>query len=285
MPLSHRSSSVRALLSFGTCLALAVPADAGASPPGFEFPEWPVAEPGARAARPAARKSRARKAAPVAAPQAPADASAGSVASGSDEPGAAAPDAQRPDESEASRSDAPQPDASASGSVTSRADESSASGSEAPRPDATVAAEVAAPAEPVGPAPAPAIPGRDATRAGRARRVAAAQVLTGVALTAGGLVGAGVMASGLYLHRSAERELARGAAGGYPDELLAPLYTQRQRGETMLAAGAVAGALGLAVGLALLGTGARDLKAARAGRMARLRVAPTFGGVVFSGRF
>ena len=43
--------------------------------------------------------------------------------------------------------------------------------------------------------------------------------------------------------------------------------------------------IGLALGVALLVDGVRDLKAARPGRSARVRVAPTFGGLVVSGRF
>lgn len=48
---------------------------------------------------------------------------------------------------------------------------------------------------------------------------------------------------------------------------------------TMIAAGAVSGAIGLALGVAPLVDGVRDLKATRPGRSARVRVAPTFGGL------
>jgi hypothetical protein len=48
----------------------------------------------------------------------------------------------------------------------------------------------------------------------------------------------------------------------------------------------VLGAVGLVLGVALISLGARDLKAARAETLqARLRVAPTLGGLVVFGRF
>jgi hypothetical protein len=53
----------------------------------------------------------------------------------------------------------------------------------------------------------------------------------------------------------------------------------------MLAAGAVAGVIGMALGIALVGAGARDMKQARAGLTSRIRVTPALGGLVISGRF
>jgi hypothetical protein len=54
---------------------------------------------------------------------------------------------------------------------------------------------------------------------------------------------------------------------------------------TMIAAGAVAGISGALLGIALLVDGIRDRKAARDLRDARIRVAPTLGGLVLGGRF
>jgi hypothetical protein len=109
-------------------------------------------------------------------------------------------------------------------------------------------------------------------------------VLAGALLTTGGLASIGVMAGGLYLNRHTKRELERGE--GRPEQELAPLHDQKRQAETMIAAGAIAGAAGLALGIALLTIGARDLKAARREPLsARVRVAPTLGGFVLAGRF
>ena len=116
------------------------------------------------------------------------------------------------------------------------------------------------------------------------RRNGHGQLAAGAVLTTAGLASLGVMAGGLYLNRVSERELGRGE--GRPDDELAPIQDQKKRGETMIAAGAIAGAVGLALGIALLTLGARDLKAARTEKLAaRVRVAPTFGGLVVVGRF
>lgn len=120
------------------------------------------------------------------------------------------------------------------------------------------------------------------------RRNGHGQLAAGAVLTTAGLASLGVMAGGLYLNRISERELDRGE--GRPDSELEPIHAQKKRGETMIAAGAIAGAVGLALGVALLTLGARDLKAARTEKLAaRLRVAPTvaptFGGLVVVGRF
>lgn len=110
------------------------------------------------------------------------------------------------------------------------------------------------------------------------------QIIAGSVLGAIGLAGLGVMSGGLYLKNVSDRELEKGA--GRPDEDLAPLRDQEKRGETMIAAGAVAGAIGLSIGIALVTIGARDLKASRSEpNQARLRVAPTIGGIVLAGRF
>jgi hypothetical protein len=116
------------------------------------------------------------------------------------------------------------------------------------------------------------------------RRNGHGQLIAGGLLATAGLAGLGVMSGGLYLNNLSKRELARGE--GRPEEELAPLRDQQKQGETMIAAGAVLGAVGLALGIALVSLGARDLKAARTETLqARVRVAPTFGGLVVVGRF
>jgi len=116
------------------------------------------------------------------------------------------------------------------------------------------------------------------------RRNGHGEVIAGAMLTTAGIASLGVMSGGLYLNRLSERELGRGE--GRPADELAPLHAQERRAETMIAAGAIAGAAGLALGIALLTIGARDLKAARSEPLAaRLRVAPTIGGLALAGRF
>jgi hypothetical protein len=114
------------------------------------------------------------------------------------------------------------------------------------------------------------------------RRNARGELIAGSLFLAGGLAGFGVMAGGLYLSGSAQRELPK--ADGKP-EYLAPLEAQRKQGDTMIAAGAVAGALGVILGVTLVALGATDLKKARAEQLARVRVAPTFGGLTLTARF
>jgi len=110
------------------------------------------------------------------------------------------------------------------------------------------------------------------------------QIIAGSVLGVTGLAGIGVMSGGLYLSRLSDRELEKGA--GRPDEELDPLRDQKKQGETMTAVGAVTGAIGLAIGIALISLGARDLKASRSEQLqARVRVAPTLGGLVLVGRF
>ena len=116
------------------------------------------------------------------------------------------------------------------------------------------------------------------------RRTGHGQIIAGAVLTTAGLAGLGVMSGGLYFNSVSRRELAKGE--GRPEEELQPLRDQQKRGETMIAAGAVLGAVGLALGIALISIGARDLKAARTESLqARVRVAPTLGGLVLVGRF
>lgn len=151
-----------------------------------------------------------------------------------------------------------------------------------PRPKKPKPQVAAAPA----PAPAPPVPVAPARPDPdiAARRKGNGELITGALLTSGGLASLGVMAGGFYLNRVSERELDKGE--GRPEEDLAPLHDQQRRAETMIAAGAIAGAAGVALGVALLAIGARDLKAARREPLAaRVRVAPTIGGLVLAGRF
>ena len=106
-----------------------------------------------------------------------------------------------------------------------------------------------------------------------------AQMFAGAGLLGVGVVGIGVMVSGSYIQRFSAHELAGGT--GYSDGALAPLRAQHDRGETMLAAGAVTAAFGAVLGVTLLATGARDVRAARG----RVQMAPTLAGLVLSGRF
>lgn len=166
-------------------------------------------------------------------------------------------------------------------------------------PPAETTPEVAAPAPvveapPAEPSPAPVEapdieppPERptsaDLEAAARARKVARAEIISGAVFLAGGLGGVAAASAGVFIKNSAEDELAKGAA--WPEDRLAPLYDQQKQGETMLAAGAVAGAIGVAIGLALIGAGAHDLKATRTKHLGRVRVSPSFGGLVLTGRF
>lgn len=114
------------------------------------------------------------------------------------------------------------------------------------------------------------------------RRNARGELISGSIFLAGGLAGLGVMAGGLYLSAAADRELPK--AGDNPD-YLAPLEAQKKQGDTMTAAGAVAGVLGVALGVTLVALGASDFKKARAEQLARVSVAPTLGGLWLSARF
>ncbi len=151
-----------------------------------------------------------------------------------------------------------------------------------PEPTPTETPATPEPAPTAEPAPAVAV-GPDPAELEKKRRTARAEIIVGSVLTVGGLAGVGVLAGGIFVKRSADRELEKGA--GMSEEMLAPLYDQQKRGETQMAAGAISGAIGLALGLALIGMGARDLKATRGKQSARLRVAPAFGGLVVFGRF
>jgi hypothetical protein len=136
----------------------------------------------------------------------------------------------------------------------------------APEPPPPV---VSAPPEPE-PEPEPEGPSAAALEQARfAERSARGELIVGGVLGVLGLGGAAVMTVGL-LQKGAAGDLSEAAVG---------------KKDTMIAAGAVSGLFGLALGLALIVDGARDLKAARRGQTARVRVAPTFGGLVVGGRF
>jgi hypothetical protein len=249
MPSYRRGSPFGDILLFGTCLSLALPiAPAFAAPD--PLPDWGVASKPAKV-----------EPAPAAAPPPVAEAAVGASAEPDPviEPDAAEPaPVIEPD---------PQP-------AAPRRKPSKPRAKKKPKPQVVA----------VQPAPAPVVPLAPAEPDAAIRRKGNGELIAGALLASGGLASFGVMAGGLYLNRLSERELAKGE--GRPAEDLAPLHDQQRRAETMIAAGAIAGAAGLALGVALLAIGARDLKAARREPLsARLRVAPTIGGLVLAGRF
>ncbi|MEZ4450151.1 MAG: hypothetical protein R3B09_11795 [Nannocystaceae bacterium] len=132
-----------------------------------------------------------------------------------------------------------------------------------PEPPATPQVPTPEPEPPVlGPDPAPTSITTDGPDPDLvAMRNAKGLIITGAAFTGVGLGGVGVMAAGL-------------ADKGNND-----------RRETMIAAGAVTGLLGLSMGLAMLGQGLVDRAALRKRQSARLRAAPTLTGVMLFGRF
>ncbi|MBA3548983.1 MAG: hypothetical protein H0T76_21075 [Nannocystis sp.] len=254
----RRGSPLGEILLFGTCLSLVLPVGpALAEPAGL--PDWGVASKKPPPAAPAPEATPTPPPAPTPAPAPEA---------------AAAPNAEpdivlEPDAEPA----APQ------SSQAGRRPKSTKSKSK-PKPRVQVAAAPTVPAVQPQPAPTPTAVGhKDA-----AHRNGHGEVLAGALLTTAGLASIGVMSGGLYLNRHSKRELERGE--GRPEQELAPLHDQKRQAETMIAAGAIAGAAGLALGIALLTIGARDLKAARREPLsARVRVAPTLGGFVLAGRF
>lgn len=135
-------------------------------------------------------------------------------------------------------------------------------------------APVAAPPEPE-PAPAPApvaegpapAPGVD-VGAKELARAARGELIVGGVLLGLGVGGIGMIGAGAAI---------KGKADASDDDV--------KTGTTLLGAGAIVGVIGTVMGLALLGEGVKDRKAARAGQTARVRVGPTLGGLVLSGRF
>ncbi len=128
----------------------------------------------------------------------------------------------------------------------------------------------------------------------RGLRIAKGEVISGAVLAGLGLSGVAMMGSGIYLRRSADRELeAAGVSelGELSPELRRPFERQYDQASTLTAGGAVLGAVGTALGVTLIAAGVRDLKRAgwRSERRASLRGAPTAGrggaGFVVGGRF
>lgn len=122
------------------------------------------------------------------------------------------------------------------------------------------------------------------------RKVALGEVISGSVLTAIGLSGLGVMSGGLYLDASADAELERAGVqdiNALPPNLQPAVRAQVDRASTMIAVGSIVGAAGTALGVTLVTIGARDVKklGGLGRKRASLRAAPTFGGIVVSGRF
>lgn len=144
-----------------------------------------------------------------------------------------------------------------------------------PTPEPVVAPppEPAAPPEPpppvvtTPPEPAPAAPSpRELEQHKQAERRARGEVITGGVLMGVGVAGLGAMTAGVLAKANAKAD-------------------KLDRANTIVAAGAIAGISGLVLGVALLVDGLRDRKATRSASTARVRVAPTLGGLVLSGRF
>ena len=246
MPSLRRGSPLGDILLLGTCLSLALPiAPASADP--AALPDWGVAS---------------KKAAPTTSEPAPA-------------PPAPSPPAPAPAAKPAAE---PEPDPVLEPDVETpprRAPRPAKPKAKQPKPKA--------PAPPL-PAPAPSVPIDPRADSHAAWRKINGELVSGALLASGGLASFGVMAGGLYLNRVSTRELERGE--GRPEQELAPLHAQQRRAETMISAGAIAGTAGLALGVALLAIGGRDLKAMRSEPLtARVRIAPTIGGLVLAGRF
>lgn len=109
------------------------------------------------------------------------------------------------------------------------------------------------------------------------------QLGAGVSLLGIGLAGVGILGGGLYLQRAYDREQARLDARPDIDPTtldLEPLEAQARRAKTMIGAGTIMTAAGLALGTALTITGTRALQ-----RHRKLTVAPTLGGVILHTRF
>lgn len=256
MPPARRGSPLGDILLFGTCVSLILPIAPALADPAA-LPDWGVASKPKPEPEPPPAPSVSPPAASEPAAPAPAIEADPEIEMEAD-PEPAAP---------SSRSSRP-----AKAKPKSRSKSKARKGAEAANAQAELLAQQAR-------AEARRQEARDA-----ARRRGHGEVITGALLTTGGLAGTGVMAGGLFLNRLSDRELDKGA--GRPDQDLAPLYDQKRQAETMIAAGAIAGAAGLALGVALLVIGARDLKAARSEPLAaRVRIAPTLGGFVLAGRF
>ena len=113
----------------------------------------------------------------------------------------------------------------------------------------------------------------------RSLRIAKGEVISGAVLAGLGASGLAMMGSGIYLRRSADRELEAAGVdelGELSPELRRPFERQYDQASTLTAGGAVLGAVGTALGVTLIAAGVRDLKRAgwRSERRASLRGRP-----------
>ena len=114
-----------------------------------------------------------------------------------------------------------------------------------------------------GPKPAPAV---DTGTSRDAQKAAKREIVAGAALLGLGVGGFGMMGAGFAM---------KGKDDATEEEY--------DRAVTILSAGAILGTIGTVMGLALLGEGIKDRRAARP--KAQARVLPTFGGLAITGRF
>ena len=175
--------------------------------------------------------------------------------------------------------------------TASKADPPDAVGEPEPEPDTDTVAEpdpatIIPDPDPVSAPPPAALPAPakvDVHAAQQQARRGRGELITGAVFSVIGLAGIGVLGAGIHLKRDANDELKTDP--GRDEAAMNALRDQQKQGDTLLAAGAVAGVIGMALGIALIAAGARDLKTSRAAPLARLRLAPSFGGLVLSGRF
>lgn len=110
------------------------------------------------------------------------------------------------------------------------------------------------------------------------------ELAAGASLLAVGITGLGVIVGGT-VYRVARKEELAAIAGRESEYDLSALDAQGRRGDAMIGVGAVLGTVGVVLGATLLALGARDLRGRRTPELASLRVAPTLGGLMLSGRF
>ncbi len=135
---------------------------------------------------------------------------------------------------------------------------------------------------------------RRAEERARSLRIAKGEVISGAVLAGLGASGLAMMGSGIYLGRSADRELEAAGVDSLSEldaVYRAPFEQQYEQASTLTAVGAVVGAVGLALGGTLVAAGVRDLKriGGGSGRRASLHGAPSVSrgaaGFVVGGRF
>lgn len=112
-----------------------------------------------------------------------------------------------------------------------------------------------------------------------------AQLVTGGVFLAIGVGAVGLLSSGAVVNGrvDAAREAYTGSDAAYT----AALDRTDRRADTMVAAGVIAGLAGMAIGVPLTATGARELKRARGSgyERPRLHIAPGLASVSLTGRF